>query len=276
MRTAVVGHVEWIEFLRVERVPVAGEIVHASERWEEAAGGGAAAAEQLQKLSGDGAFFTAVGSDEVGERAVRDLARGGLRVEASSRPGPTRRGVTHIDATGERTITVVGERLSPHGADPLPWADLAQVDALYFTAGDLAALQAARKARVLVATTRVFGLLVGSGVQLDALVGSSEDSTETCDPGLLDPPPRLVVWTRGKDGGTFIARGEEPRRFPAAPVPAPVVDRYGAGDAFAGALAFGLARDEGAEPALGLAARCGAAVLTGRGPYEGQLGAADI
>ena len=29
MRVAVVGHVEWVEFVRVENVPRAGEIVHA-------------------------------------------------------------------------------------------------------------------------------------------------------------------------------------------------------------------------------------------------------
>jgi ribokinase len=40
MRVAVVGHVEWIEFARVERMPAAGEIVHASDAWEEPGGGG--------------------------------------------------------------------------------------------------------------------------------------------------------------------------------------------------------------------------------------------
>jgi ribokinase len=43
MRTAVVGHVEWVEFARVERVPLAGEIVQASDWWAEAAGGGGVA-----------------------------------------------------------------------------------------------------------------------------------------------------------------------------------------------------------------------------------------
>jgi ribokinase len=32
MRVAVVGHVEWIEFAQVERVPEPGEIVHALEQ----------------------------------------------------------------------------------------------------------------------------------------------------------------------------------------------------------------------------------------------------
>jgi ribokinase len=31
MRIAVVGHVEWVEFARVEAVPRPGEIVHALE-----------------------------------------------------------------------------------------------------------------------------------------------------------------------------------------------------------------------------------------------------
>ena len=40
MRFAVVGHVEWVEFAKVERVPEPGEIVQASDWWAEAAGGG--------------------------------------------------------------------------------------------------------------------------------------------------------------------------------------------------------------------------------------------
>ena len=59
MKLAVVGHVEWIEFVRVERVPLRGEIVHAQEVWAEAAGGGAVAAVQLARLAGSSTLFTA-------------------------------------------------------------------------------------------------------------------------------------------------------------------------------------------------------------------------
>ena len=52
MRVAVVGHVEWVEFVRVPAVPQPGEIVHAFETWEEPAGGGAVAAVQLAQLAG--------------------------------------------------------------------------------------------------------------------------------------------------------------------------------------------------------------------------------
>jgi ribokinase len=53
------------------------------------------------------------------------------------------------------------------------------------------------------------------------------------------------------------------------------VDTYGAGDSFAGGLTYGLAAGLSTEEALALAARCGAACVTGRGPYEGQLTADD-
>ena len=43
MNMAVVGHVEWIEFVRVEAVPKPGEIVGSSEVWAEPAGGGGVA-----------------------------------------------------------------------------------------------------------------------------------------------------------------------------------------------------------------------------------------
>ena len=70
MELAVVGHVEWIEFVRVESVPAPGEIVHALETWEEPAGGGAVAAVQLARLNGTAHLFTSLGDDELGRRAA--------------------------------------------------------------------------------------------------------------------------------------------------------------------------------------------------------------
>ena len=63
MRVAVVGHVEWVEFARVATMPRPGEIVHAEQMWEEAAGGGAVAVVQLAKLAGSATLFTAFGGD---------------------------------------------------------------------------------------------------------------------------------------------------------------------------------------------------------------------
>ena len=59
--------------------------------------------------------------------------------------------------------------------------------------------------------------------------------------------------------------------FRAAPLPGPVQDAYGCGDCFAAGLTFALAEGHPVDEAVAFGARCGAAVLTGRGAYAGQL-----
>ena len=271
MNVAVVGHVEWIEFARVDRVPSPGEIVHASEAWEEAGGGGAVAAVQLARLAGSCLFITALGDDELGQRAEAELERLGVRVAAAWRPERQRRAFVHVDADGERTITVIGERLGPRGDEPLPWAELDAADSVYFTAGDSPALRAARAARTLVASVRAKEVLAAAGVQLDMVVASEKDRGEQYVPGEIEPVPHLVSLTAGRDGGTLLMPDGTTSRWPAAPLPGPTVDAYGAGDCFAAGLTFGLGEGRSIEDALALGARCGAACMTGRGPYEGQL-----
>ncbi|HLY93987.1 MAG TPA: PfkB family carbohydrate kinase, partial [Gaiellaceae bacterium] len=83
MKLAVVGHVEWVEFARVEHVPAPGEIVHALETWEEAAGGGAVAAAQLANLNGSVHFFTELSDDELGERARSEIEARGITLHAA-------------------------------------------------------------------------------------------------------------------------------------------------------------------------------------------------
>lgn len=257
MRCAVVGHVEWTEFVRVPHVPGPGEIVHASEALEEPAGGGAVVARQLALLAGRCEFFTALGADETGRRAERRLAELGVDVHVQW-GGASRRAWVHVDDAGERTITVVGDKLRAQG--PLP---LAGYDAVFFVSGDAEALRSARAARFLAATPREVPTLQEAGVPLDLLVGSSHDPGEAYEGGL---DVATLVQTDGVRGG--VANGE---RYAARPAPAPVADTYGAGDSFAAALCFALARGDELAAALELAARAGATAVTGRGPYERQL-----
>jgi len=266
---AVVGHVEWVEFVRVEDVPRPGEIVHASETWEEAAGGGAVAAGQLAKLNGSVQLFTSLGDDELGRRSRDELEGRGITVHAAAAGAPQRRAYTYVDANGERTITVLGRKQVPSGEDAtLPWEELRRCDAVYFVSGDVAALAAARRARVLVATARELETLKRAHEQLDVLVGSGEDPGERFEAGALDPEPRYVVTTSGALGGWIRPGGP----FRAAPLPGPVEDAYGCGDSFAAGLTYALGGGAGIEDAVALGARCGAAVLTGRGGFAGQLG----
>jgi ribokinase len=270
-RLAVVGHVEWIEFARVDHVPVRGEIVHAADSWQDAAGGGAVAAVQLARLAGGCLFFTALGDDELGHAAKRKLEELGVRVEAAWRSEPQRRGFVHLDSGGERTITVLGDRLGPSGEDGLPWEELEGVEGAYFTAGDPGAVRTARAATVLVATVRALDALALAGARLDALVASARDHGERYEPNQIEPPPRLVARTAGAAGGSLEMADGRSSHWSAAPLPGPPVDAYGAGDSFAAGLTYGLAEGRSPGKALELAARCGAACMTGRGPYEGQL-----
>jgi ribokinase len=271
VRAVVIGHVEWIDFVRVEAVPRPGEIVHASDAWAEAAGGGAVAAVQLANLGCETAFFTALGDDELGRRSVEELESRGVRLHVDWVRRPQRRGVTYVDDAGERTITVIGEKHRPRGADAsLPWEELLRCDCVYFTGGDVQALLKARHARVLVATSRELPTLRRAGVELDALVGSATDAGERYEAGDLDPPPKLFVATSGPLGGWSQPGGP----FAAASPPGPVEDAYGAGDCFAAGLTFALARGDEPRDAVAFAARCGATVVTGRGPYGRQLTAA--
>jgi ribokinase len=271
MRVAVVGHLEWCEFAEVPHVPTPGEIVHAAHTFQQPAGGGAVAAVQLRKLAGSATLFTAFGDDETGHRAHAELSELGVDLEGGFRPEPQRRAFVHLDAAGERTITVLGPRLGPHGADSLAWHKLDDTDAVYITAGDVEAVRHARRARVLVATPRGLATLAEARVDLDALVLSGRDPGEVYKAGDLDPVPRLVVRTLGGSGGEWETSSGERGRWVAGALPGSIRDAYGAGDSFAAGLTYGLGAGWEIERAVELAARCGAACLTGRGPYEAQL-----
>jgi ribokinase len=271
MRVAVIGHMEWCEFAEVPHVPEPGEIVHAARTFQEPGGGGAVAAVQLRKLAGRATFFTAFGDDETGHRSRARLEELGVDIEAGFRPEPQRRAFVHLDEEGERTITVLGPRLGPHGADPLPWHTLDETDAVYLTAGDVEAVRQARRARVLVATPRGLATLADAHVELDALVSSGRDPGELYQRGDLDPVPRIVVRTLGAAGGEWESASGERGKWAPAALPGPIRDAYGAGDSFAAGLTYGLGAGWDIGRAVELAARCGAACLTGRGPYEGQL-----
>lgn len=273
---AVVGHVEWVEFARVDVMPRPGDVAHATHTGFEPAGGGAVAAVQLARLAGHATLFTALGDDEHGRCARERLTELGVCVHAAVRAQPTRRALTVVDDRGERTIVTLGERLAPRAGDPLPWEQLRETHAVYFTAGDLGALQAARSAHVLVATPRARTALDG-GVALDALVLSARDPDEQHEARRTHADTvALTVFTEGAEGGRYRRSDGRSGTWDAARLSGSPADSYGCGDSFAAGLTFGLGAGSELDDALRLAARCGATCLTGHGPYERQLSAADL
>ena len=262
MKLAVVGHVEWIEFLRVEAVPRPGEIVNANEIWAEPAGGGGVAAVELARLAGESTLYCLLGGDGLGTQARTRLEAAGVKVHSADSETEQRRGFCYVDEAGERTITVIGEKPRPKGGEgTLPWERLDDADGVYFTAGDAEAVRQARRARVLVATARELPTLHAAGVELDALVASGEDDAERYQAGDLDPPPKLVVSTAGSLGGWAQPGGP----YKPSVAPGPYEDAYGAGDCFAAGLTFALAKGMEIPDALAFASDRGALALTRRG-----------
>ena len=56
-RVAVIGHVEWVEFVEVDRLPVEGEVLHAKSAFTRAAGGGGVAAVVLARSRRGGSLL---------------------------------------------------------------------------------------------------------------------------------------------------------------------------------------------------------------------------
>jgi ribokinase len=265
MRVAVVGHVEWVEFLRVDRAVQPGAVLRCAVGFGEAAGGGGVAAAELARLAGRCEFYTAVGQDEVGRAVAPALGALGVEVLAEVRALPHRRATTLIDPEGERTIIVVGPAQAPLGEE-LP--DFDGVDAVYFCKGDAAALRAARAARTLVATARVLPIIREAGVRIDALVRSANDPAECYQPSDLAIAPALVATTDGANGGRWQS-ADRAGRWAAATLPGPARDAYGAGDSFAAALTYALAKGEPVQSALDFAATRGAAAVCRVGAHGG-------
>ena len=229
MRVAVVGHVEWIRFARVEHVPASGRDRPLDRRL--------GAGRRRGRCRRDPARAARRRGDALHgarrRRARPALARGarGARraVRVRRRPAAAALGVHAHRRGGERTITTVGPKLRPRGDDDrLPWPELAEMDAVLFIAGDVEALRLARRAPVLRPRRASSRRCARGAVELDALIGSGEDEAERYHPGDLDPEPHLVVTTSGALGGWMQPGGP----YTAAPLPGPREDAYGCGDSF--------------------------------------------
>lgn len=262
-RVAVVGHVEWVDFIPVAAFPRRGSVLHADSSFARAAGGGGVAAATLADLGAQVDFFCALGRDALGEGTKAQLCERGVHPHVAWRDQPTRRAVTLLEPGGQRTIVTVGERLHPLGADDLPWDLLGQADGVYFTAGDPAALECAREAGALVASPRAGAALQGEGVAIDALVYSADDGDEVEMAALVGARARLMVATEGAAGGTWW--GDSSGRWDPVPVPGQPRDSYGCGDSFAAGFTFGLAQGRTVADAARLGAECGAQRLTQSG-----------
>ncbi len=267
LKLAVVGHIEWVSFINVNKLPVEGEIVHGHNFIERAAGGGAVAAAQMSKLtSREVHFFTSLGKDEIGKKCYNQLGSLGIKMNVAWRDKPTRRGFSFVDINGDRAITIIGERLQPLSSDHLPWETLGEFDGIFLTAADAEAIKMCRQARILCSTPRVrIKDLNKSNIQLDSLISSNLDPDEKYSPQSLKVKPKSRILTEGKNGGMLIPGG----RYQPVKLKAKAIDSYGCGDSFAAGVTTGLAANMNIREAIQLGAKCGAECAIRFGPYNG-------
>jgi ribokinase len=263
MRVAVVGHIEWVDFVPVDRFPAPGDVVHGEQASARAGGAGSVVAAVLADLGAEVDFFTALGRDAYGEAAGAELTARGVNMQVAWRETPTRRALTLLGGDGERTIVTIGDRLEPHGSDALPWERLNGAAGAYFTAGDRAALERARAASVLTASPRGRGALNEHGPTLDALIFSARDHDERAWAERISGRTRLLVATDSERGGRWW--GESRGSWTPVAPPGPVRDAYGCGDSFAAGFTYGLAAGRSVAEAAQVGAQCGARALTRAG-----------
>ena len=193
MRAAVVGHVEWVR-LRAGRARArAGRDRHSRGHLGGAGGRRSGRGRRARASSARRSTSSSpLGNDELGRRA-RDAAR------ASSAAASTRRCATSRSGARSPTSTTTASgrsrswarsctRTAPTRCRGTSWPAWTPSTS---PAGDPDALRAARQARVLVATARELPTLRVAQVQLDALVRSGHDPSESYEPGQLDPAPQL-------------------------------------------------------------------------------------
>ena len=266
LKLGVIGHVEWVTFLKVDQLPLAGQISHSKNYFEDAAGGAAVAAVQMARLiNGPVDLITSLGKDSYGEKCYERLTKLGLNLKVAWREESTRKGISLITKDGERAITVIGKRLQPISTDDLPWSDMKKYDGLFVTATDKEGLRHAREAKFLAATPRTGRkTLEISKVKLNALIGSGLDPDEKINYEKLVPKPNIYISTEGKSGGTVYPKKH---KYKSIKPSSKEIDSYGCGDCFAGGVTTALSAKLNLDQALSIGAYCGAECSTHYGPY---------
>ena len=283
----VVGSVNTDLVVSVERLPRAGETVTGGSFARHGGGKGANQAVAAARAGAQVAMVGAVGADDLGEEALRELAAEGIDVAAVARLDDAATGVAAIvvDERGENQIavasganvqldaTVVEEavaRLLGRGTRGVVLLGH-EVPEAAVVAGIRAARAAGWQPVLNPAPARALPedldgvILTPNADEARGLAG--EDDVEAAAGELARRTGAPVLVTIGADGALLVAGGEVER------VPAPaveVVDTTGAGDTVNGALAAELAAGRPLREALRFAMAAAALSTRAAGAREGM------
>jgi ribokinase len=275
---AVVGSANVDLTVEVGRLPAPGETVAATGYRTALGGKGLNQAVTAARQGADVRFAGCVGTDPEGDAVAAALTAEGIDTRLlHRRPDlPTGRAFVTVDAAGANTIAVVP------GANAAVDVEAALVEGAAVVLAQLevptdAVAAALRLGRAAGAVTL---LNPAPAVPLDPELLALVDilvpnETEWAVLGRSGGGATRVVVTEGAAGALVIEPTNTWRLPPVTP-PGRVVDPTGAGDAFCGALAAGLAAGLPLEAALRRAAAAGALAVTVAGALPSLPTAADV
>lgn len=282
---AVVGSLNVDLSAQVVRHPRPGETLHGRGGQMLPGGKGANQAVAAAKLGGSVEMIGAVGTDAQAEVGLSGLRAAGVGLTGVREvEGPTGLAIVTVAEDGENSIVVIaGANGSVDAAQVRASREVLEHAAIVVCQGEIPrdgieALPALVRGRFLHNPAPVMELDPAVLRASDPLVVNEHEAAlvlAQLAPGTDAPeqPEQIiaalreagiasVVLTLGAQG-SLVADADGLARIPAAPVTA--VDTTGAGDAFIGALAMGLARGESLPAAARLASRVGAFAATGLG-----------
>lgn len=257
-RVLVLGSINSDLVVRIARLPRPGETVVGGEFAVHGGGKGANQAIAAARAGAAVAMIGCVGEDAYGAERLADLQREGIETSGVRRLAGVASGVALIgvDATGQNLIMVasganhhvtvaMGAALPCAAGDvvlmqlELPLPVVAAGLATARRAGALAILNAAPMDPAAAALLPEVDLLVVNEIEAADLLGTAAGEVDAAVLRRLAAlGPRQVVVTLGA-AGIAVWDGAVAWRLPALPVTP--VDTTGAGDAFCGVLAAGLA-----------------------------------
>jgi ribokinase len=284
---AVVGSCNVDFVVPVAALPAPGETVLGRDHLRAPGGKGANQAVAAARLGSAAAFVGHTGDDELAETIWDSLRAAGVRLDWLTRIAGAPSGIALITVAdgGENTIAV-----SPGANGHLSAAGI-EAAAPLLSAADVTLVQLETPLDAVTAAVRAAGgtvllnpaparplpaellaevdVLIPNRSELGVLAGAPEPTTiaEAADLAHSLTGPSAVVVTLGADGALVVADGES-THLPAATMA--TVDTTGAGDAFCGALADGLARGASLRDAAEWAVRVAGISTTRRGAQTGM------
>lgn len=282
-RIVVVGSTMIDLIAYTSRIPAAGETL-VGEGFHMGFGGkGANQAVMARLLGADVAMVTCLGDDLYGDSTLDNFASYGIDTTHIRRvPGPSGVAPIWVEPDGTNRIVIVpGANLAmmpEQAVDAIDAVDA--VDAVDVVVGQLEIPQPVTEAAFFAARERgavtVLNPAPAASLEPELLAVtdwlipnegefrhlSGAEPTDEAMTSFADRAACRLVVTLGEEGAALVDGGDV-LRFPAGKVEA--VDTTGAGDAFVGAFAYGLAAGLGEETAVRLGLRCATDSVTRSG-----------